>query len=201
MVCTCSMLTLSQVLYFLGGRGAATEVPSSATVSLSGSPNNSGCFRQMTKQSDAFNRVGLAPVRHLRAVERAPLTRLSRAQNLLPNTTALNRPQQQKHKLRVTAFCALRNILRHTGSVTEHRDGTHHSLHNFCSVFTSRCTGFGMPCPVLYLFLKYRKFIYFTCSSVFISGVVMFPCKTRRFLRRLDQERLSSFSVRVHKKA
>ncbi len=69
-----------------------------------------------------------------------------------------------EHKLRVTAFCALRNILRHTGSVTEHRDGTHHSLHDICSVFMWRCTGFGMPCPVLYVFLKYRKFIHFTCS-------------------------------------
>ncbi len=70
-------------------------------------------------------------------------------------------------------FCALRNILHHTGSVTEHRDRTHRSLHNICSVFTSRCTGFGMPRPVLYVFSN-------TGSSfhVFISGVVMLPRKS-----------------------
>ncbi len=69
-----------------------------------------------------------------------------------------------EHKLRITAFCALRNILRHTGSMMKHRDGTHRSLHDICSIFTLRCTGFEMPCPVLYVFLKYRKFIHFTCS-------------------------------------
>ncbi len=69
-----------------------------------------------------------------------------------------------EHKLRVTAFCVLWNILRHTGSVTEHCDGTHRSLHDICSIFTLRCTGFRMLRPVLYVFLKYRKFIHFMCS-------------------------------------
>ncbi len=100
-----------------------------------------------------------------------------------------------EHKLRVTAFCALRNILRHTGSMMEHRDGTHRSLHDICSVFTSHCTGFGMPRPVLYVFSN-------TGSSfhVFISGVVMLPRKSRPFFRHFDWDR-SSFSVRVRKKA
>ncbi len=52
-----------------------------------------------------------------------------------------------------------------------------------------------MPRPVLYLFLKYRKFIH-----VFISGVVMLPRKNRAFFRRFDQDR-SSFSVQACIKA
>ncbi len=83
-----------------------------------------------------------------------------------------------EHKLRVTAFCVLRNILHHTGSVMEHHDGTHRSLHDICSVFISRCTGFGMLRPVLYVFLKYRKFIHFTCSFLvwrcFLAKLVIF---------------------------
>ncbi len=82
-----------------------------------------------------------------------------------------------EHKLRVTAFCALRNILRHTGSVMEHRDGIHHSLHDICSVFTSRCTSFRMPHPAS----RFSQIQEVHSFHVFISGMVMLPWKTYPF--------------------